>query len=451
MESITNGAAVLGAIRHHRYLVAVLLAVVAAAFVAVAPAVAQGGGPSAGPPSGAPPGPSAGLPSSAPHEVWMLDQGTDLIHVLDERGNEIVELDVSPDALEGRGFEHVPPGENTVPHMIDFDSEQRFAFVAATAGAATIIIDAEAKEVAEVLPTGAGSHMAAVTPDDSAVWVAAIGATDMVEIALDLDAPSFEIVTTLDVAELLAPIEEANPDWRSNDPTIDPDADFAYTSYAPVCHQYSADSTEAWVTLGPAWQQGGLFVLDLDAEEVIAAWDPSEVKANCGAVISPDGEHAVANWSGEVIGPGEDTDGEWYLFDADTKELLRTESAQGLDAHGVRFSPDGKRLWAANRNSDNALIINARTFEVIRVIEDVADTPDILDFSPDSRLVYLSQRGPTPVSGAPHAASGDQPGVAVVHARSGRTLRVFEPETVVDEDGEVLNDIHGVGVRATGP
>jgi DNA-binding beta-propeller fold protein YncE len=440
----------ISAVRLHRYLTGALLAVVLVAVAAAGAASAPGSGQPPGPPSGAAPGPPAGLPSSAPHEVWMLDQGTDLIHVLDERGDEIAEIDVTPGALDGRGFAHVPPGDDTVPHMIDFDSEHRFAFVAATAGQATIVIDAEAKEVVEVLHTGAGSHMAAVTPDDSAAWVAAIGANALVEIELDLDAPTFEVGSTLDVGDLLGPVEEANPDWRSNDPDIDPDDDFAYASYAPVCHQYSADSSEAWVTLGPGWAQGGLFVLDLDDHEVSAAWDPSEVKANCGTGISPDGRHAVANWSGAVV-DGADTDGEWYVFDAQTKDLLKTESAQGLDAHGVRFTPDGKRLWAVNRNSDDALIIDARTFEVIRVIDDVADTPDILDFSPDSRLVYISQRGPHPVSGAVHAATGDQPGVAVVHAASGRALRVLEPAVVTDEAGEVRNDVHGLGVRPLEP
>ncbi len=403
-------------------------------------------------------GPPAGLPSSAPHEVWMLDQGTDLIHVLDERGDDIATIDVAPAALAAGDFQHTPGGDATVPHMIDFDSAHRFAFVAATAGAATIVIDAEAKEVVEVLGTGGGSHMAAVTPDDSAVWVAALGTDQLVEIVLDLDAPSFEIDTALDVADLLAETEASNAGWRPVDPDVDPTADFAYTSYSPVCHQYSVTedgATEAWVTLGPGWRDGALFVIDLDADPpaVTAAWDPSEVKANCGIDISPDGQHAVANWSGQVSdGPGvADTDGEWYVIDVASKELLQTDSARGLDAHGLRFSPDGKRLWAVNRNSDNGLIINARTFKVVRDIPAIADTPDILDFSPDGRLVYVSQRGPEPISGAPHAASGTQPGVAVMHAPSGRTLRVFEPEVVHGADDKVLNDIHGLGVRPLGP
>jgi DNA-binding beta-propeller fold protein YncE len=448
-------------VRPTRAITWTLLVAFALAALVTAPALARGGPPAdvprggpptdmprGGPPADVPPGPPLGLPSSHPHEVWMLDQGTDLIHVLDEDGTELEVIDVTPDALAGQGFAHVPPGPLTVPHMIEFDSEHRYAFVAATAGQATIVIDAREREVVEVLPTGAGSHMAAVTPDDTAVWVAAIGATDMVEIPLDLDAPSptFEIGTTLDVGDLLTPVEQANPDWRSNALDADPDADFRYSSYGPVCHQYSPDSSEAWVTLGPGWQQGGLFVLDLETHDVSAAWDPSQVKANCGVGVSPDGQHAVANFSGEVA-EGADTEGEWYVFDAVDKELLRTDSSRGLDAHGLRFTPDGERLWQVNRNSDNALIIDATTFEVIREIEDVADAPDILDFSPDGRLVYITQRGPNPRSGAIHAASGERPGVAVVHAASGRTLTVFEPAVVTDDGDEVLNDVHGVAVR----
>lgn len=421
----------------HRTAFGFLLVGMLFAVAAVAPAGAQGNGP------------PAGLPSSAPHEVWMLDQGTDLIHVLDESGDEVAVIDVTPDALADQGFAHVPPGDDTVPHMIDFDSEYRFAFVAATAGQATIIIDTGAKEVIEVLGTGAGSHMAAVTPDDTAAWVAAIGTAELVEIELDLDVPSFEIGEVLDVAALLAPIEEANPDWRPVDPDFD-EEEFRYTSYSPVCHQYTLDSAEAWITLGPGWRDGGLFVLDLDSLEVEAAWNPAEVKSNCGIDISPDGEHAVASWSGRVQ-PGQDSAGEWYVLDTASKQLLLTESSQGLDAHGLRFTPDGKWLWAVNRNSDDGLIINARNFEVVRAIDDVAETPDILDFSPDGHLVYISQRGPEPVSGAPHAASGGQPGVAVVHAASGRTLRVYEPEAALGDAGQILNDIHGVGVRPLDP
>jgi DNA-binding beta-propeller fold protein YncE len=369
-------------------------------------------------------------------EVWSLDQGTDLIHVYDALDHERrVEIDVSPEVLAADGFEHAPAGDATVPHMIEFDSRERFAFVAATAGAVTIVIDTHAKEVVEVLPTGAGSHHAAVTPDDAAVWVAAIGEQEMVEIELTLDGddPVFTIERRLAVAELLGDVED--------------EAGWEFPSYAPVCHQFSRDSSEAWVTLGPAWDQGGLFVLDLESGTASAAFDPEEVRANCGVSVTD--EHAVVNFSGQVV-EGDDTEGEWYVFDRESRALLHTESSRGLDAHGLRLDPAGERYWMVNRGSDNALVVDAATFEVVREVDDIADAPDILDFSPDGELLYISQRGPNPRSGAIHAAAGSQPGVAIVDTETDETVAVLEPPTLTDADGEVLNDVHGVAVRARG-
>jgi DNA-binding beta-propeller fold protein YncE len=368
-------------------------------------------------------------------EIWSLDQGTDRIHVYSGADStESTTIDVSPGTLRAAGFDAAPTGERTVPHMIEFDSQERYAFIAATAGAATIVIDARSKQVVEVLATGGGSHMAAVTPDDSAVWVAAIGARQLVEIPLDLDAdePTFAVGRQLDVEDLLADVEADNG-W-------------AFPSYSPVCHQYSTDSAEAWVTLGPGWNEGGFFVLDLASGTVTDAWDPEEVKANCGVSVSDD--RALANWSGQVV-DGDDTPGEWYVFDVATKELLDTRDAEGNDAHGLRLTPDGSRYWMVNRESSNALVIDAETLEVVERYEDVAVTPDILDYSADGSTVYISQRGPAPRSGAIHAASGDEPGVRVVDAATGETLEVLQPPKVTT-DGVVQNDVHGVAFRIRG-
>jgi DNA-binding beta-propeller fold protein YncE len=407
---------------------------------------------------GAPPSHAA----SRGHEIWMLDQGTDLIHVHDGRTHrEKATIDVSLAALEAAGFQrgNPDPAAPTMPHMIDFDSQYRYAFVAATSGASTIVIDARLKEVVAVLPTGPGSHMAVVVPDDSAAWTGVIGAEQMVEIPLDLDAsdPSFEIGRVLSVPDLLAPIEAQNPDWRPF-PAPEPDpGQFTYASYSPVCHQYSPDSTEAWITLGPGWHQGALFVLDLDTGEVAAAWDPAEVHPNCGVAVTED--RALANWSGRVL-EGADTAGEWYVFDRSSKEHLRTHSAArgnvaGLDAHGLRLSPDESQYWQVNRGSNDALVIDADSIDAAEFtaheLPDAVDAPDILDFAPDSSRVYISQRGPNPRTGAPHAAAGTTPGVRIIDTVTFESVGLIEPPTVHGDAGQVLNDVHGVGVRPSEP
>lgn len=253
----------------------------------------------------------------------------------------------------------------------------------------------------------------------------------------DLDDPdvTFEIGARIVVRDVLeAYLDEYDLDWR-------------FPGFQPVCHQFTPDSQEAWVTLGPQWNRGGLFVLDLDTHEVTAAWDPEVVKANCGVGVNREGTCVIANWSGAVLGEGRDTEGEWYLFNARTKRLLRTQSARGLDAHGVRFSPDGRELWAVNRISDTGLVIDGRSFRVIEEIDPGFDTPDILGFSPDGTVVYVTQRGPTLRSGGVHAAAGEEPGLAILDAATRTVVDVFQPEKVTDTAGVVQNDVHGVGVR----
>jgi DNA-binding beta-propeller fold protein YncE len=363
------------------------------------------------------------------YEVWSLDQGTDRIHIYDDTHTQVAVIDVSPAALRSvlPGFD--PASGRTVPHMIDFDSEHRYAFIAATAGGATIVIDTVSRDVVAVLETGPGTHMAAVTPDDRAVWVAVIGSRELVEIPLDLtaSAPVFTVGRVLDVEELLA------------------GTGFAFPSASPVCHDYDAQG-RAWITLGPGMTQGGLIVLDVTTGGIVHAFDPDVVRANCGIGFSADGARAIANWSGTFGADVVDGEGEWYVVDTKTFEVLQTSGSAGVDAHGVRITPDGREFWQVNRGTGDGLRIDARTFAVLGPI-DAGDTPDILDFSPDGRLVYITQRGPNPLSGDPHVARGTLAGVLVVDVATGEAVTRLDPSVVTGGDGAVLNDVHGIGVR----
>jgi hypothetical protein len=271
--------------------------------------------------------------------------------------------------------------------------------------------------------------MAAVTPDNSAVWVAVIGARQLVEIPLDLTAatPDFALGRTIDVEALLAT------------------TGFEFPSASPVCHDYDAQG-RAWITLGPGMAQGGLFVFDPADATVVHAFDPDVVRANCGIGFSADGTRAVANWSGTFGADVVDTEGEWYVVDTVSFELLQRAPSGGVDAHGVRITPDGDEFWQVNRGSSDGLRIDARTFDVLGPI-DAGDTPDILDFSPDGRHAYITQRGPNPLSGDPHVARGTSAGVLVVDVATGAAITRLDPPVVTGTDGEVLNDVHGIGVR----
>jgi hypothetical protein len=363
------------------------------------------------------------------YEVWSLDQGTDRIHIYADTHEQIAVIDVSPDALRLVNPDYNPEAVRTVPHMVDFDSKHRYAFIAATAGAATIVIDTESRDIVAVLETGPGSHMAAVTNDDTAVWVAVIGARTLVEIPLDLDQdnPTFAIGRTIDVEELLA------------------DSGFTYPSFSPVCHDYDRHGL-AWITLGPGITQGGLIVFDPVEATLTHAFDPDVIRANCGIGFTDNGTRALANFSGIFGADVQDEHGVWYVFDVDSYELLEERDSGGVDAHGVRRTPDGDTFWQVNRGSSNGLIIDATSFEVTGEF-DAGDTPDILDFSTNGRYVYITQRGPKPLSGDPHVAVGETPGVLVLDTKDGAVVTRLDPPVVRDDAGEIVNDVHGIGVR----
>lgn len=355
----------------------------------------------------------AGPPTGDGYEVWLPDQGTNTIHVYDPSFDEIDTIEFGSEVVR--------------PHMIDFDSQYRYAFVANTVSGNVAVIRTADRQVVAVVETGPGTHMAAVTPDDSAVWVAVIGGQRFLEIPLDLDdpTPTFEVGRVIDTADALAA------------------APYAYPSAKAVCHEYTADSRYAYLTFGPGPTEGGLVVVDLQDAEIERFYDPAVVKANCGLALSSDDDTMYVNWSGNV-GTGEQ--GEWYAFDTATHELVHTDSSRGVDAHGVRGTPDGRHLWMVNRATSNAIIIDQRTNRVVRELPFVGKSPDILDFSPDGRYAFVTLRGPNPLSG-PHAVAGNTPGFGVLHVPSGRLVTVVQQAPQYYPDGGLKNDPHGIGVR----
>jgi DNA-binding beta-propeller fold protein YncE len=309
-----------------------------------------------------------------------------------------------------------------MPHMIAFDSSYRYAFIASPASGDTAVMRTADREVVAILPTGAGSHLAGVTPGDTQVIVDVIAEAKLVEIDVDVDAERFTLGRELILAE---------------DPLVVERAD-AFAGTSPICHDTTADGRFAYVTLGPALAAGGLVVLDTESFSLVRVFPPSEVRTNCGTIRSPDGRHMFLN-GGSV------DEGVWYVFDTATHEPVFEGDSRGTDAHGVMFSADGAELWMVNRHSSDGIVIDPESFEVVDDIAFTGQSPDILAIGPDNRYAFVTLRGPEPRSG-PHAIAGDTPGVAVIDVATRELVTVLEPDR-----GNVASDFHGIGVRPLGP
>ncbi len=77
-------------------------------------------------------------------------------------------------------------------------------------------------------------------------------------------------------------------------------------------------------------------------------------------------------------------------------------------------------------------------------------TPDLLVLSPEGTHMFLSFRGPNPLSGDPHVSTGATPGVGVLKITEGGRNGMFEaiaPMSNIDSGGVQRADAHALWVR----
>jgi YVTN family beta-propeller protein len=334
--------------------------------------------------------------TSFTYEVWVADQGTNEIHIIDSATHEIIET-----------IDFNDVGDK--PHMLVFDDEGDYAYVANMGSGTVSVIRAEDREVLTTLETGEGAHAAIPSPDGERVLVANVPARSLSDISVDKENEEFVVERELDLSAVEALQNEEE-----------------FPNQNPICLAFTADGKKAYVTLGG----GGLVVVDVDELDVIQSFGKSQVGAHgCGTILSPDGKYMFANSGSTELA-------EYYVFDTETDELIFTGETGGIDAHGVRITKDGKHLWMVNRITDDAAIIDVETFEVVDTINFVGDAPDLVTFSPDGSLFYVTLRGPEPATGT-HDMAGETPGVSIIDV---------ETKTKIDLI-ELTGDPHGIDLR----
>ena len=386
------------------------------------------------------------------YEIWAADQGTHTIYIYEPAEEE--EEDDEPSFEEVDQID-TAADDGLVPHMVDYSSDYAYAAVACTAGARVLVYRTEDRELVGNIETGPGSHFAGFSPDDEYLHVDVIGKDEIVRVDADLDDEEFDIVDGINL--------------RENDAIVDAGID----SGAPICHQYD-DEGRSLHTVGPSYHDGALVIVDHEDFTVDAAFSGDELPTNCGTMPHPDGEKFYLT-AGLPSDPeeGEDGVGDFYVFDTETDDVIAHDDTGGIDAHGFWWTPDHEELWVLNRETNDGVVIDPETDEVVDEIDtygpsqgdnpDERDAPDIMWASPDGEYMFVTLRGPVPVSGDPHAATGVSPGFSVIDVESREFLTVVEPDPIYeypepdiqaaldgDEDAPDIPDFHGIGVRPLG-
>ena len=392
----------------------------------------------------------AGRGNGPGYEIWAADQGTNTLYVYRPhrrgRGEPEFRLQDVVD-LGARGIE--------TPHMISYSSDYQYALTANTGSGDVAVIHTPSKRVVDVIDTGPGSHFAGFTPDDKYIQVDVIGASKIVRVDADLRHEEFEI-----------------------EGEIDDDIDgLTADEGAPICHDYTGEG-HSYHTLGPSYHNAGLVRLDWREFEVVDAFSGDEIPTNCGTIAHPERDRFYLTAGLPSDPDDEDADGvgEWYVFDTESHRPVDTSGetvdenddidpddiardSGGVDAHGFWFAEtDELELWLLNRETNDGIVVDPDDDgatgpdddSVERIDEFGPDTsdppegdsPDIMWSSPDDEYMFVTLRGPNPLSGDPHAATGVNPGFSVLDIETRELVEVVQP----DPDDE-NSDFHGIGVR----
>jgi hypothetical protein len=424
-----------------------------------------------------PPGPPvSGVAPPFEHEVWLVDQSNSnglshggTIHIYDGealRRNAataraaIVDLSVETSALC-----LARTGANPVrPHMLVFNRDHTHAVLAFVASGHVVIFDARSRRPLECFQTevGAGNarqaHAVWPTPDSRYVLVANQNGKKFERIRTDYRRNRFmqQPEATLDLANCTTP-----NGFACQDPVLRPDN-------APICPFVPGSGFPAYVSL----RGGGMLAIDPYATpmRIVAEYDsPTIPRDGCGFVEARGFVYGNGG-GGNVANP----DG-WYLYRVpqggrqlyDPNNPPNTPAAEEVmhddraprDAHGVAKTGDERFVWFFDRAANVVEIYHAATGTFIKTENIVSPysadpTPDLAGEAPDGRTVYVSLRGPLPLSGDPHASTGSTPGVMVIEVRRGGAdlvVRGIAPITNVDAGGVERADAHGIRVRLRTP
>jgi DNA-binding beta-propeller fold protein YncE len=391
------------------------------------------------------------------YEIWALDQGTDTIYVYEahsEPNEDAVEFDQVGDV--DLGDEPLDIEGPFSPHTVRFNAAYAYAVVTCPGTDRILVYRAGDRELITAIETGPGTHFATFTPETEDIVVDVLGEQKLVHISTDFTERVFEVENEVVLTDAVGEIGE-------NDG-------------GPLYHTHTQEGRSLH-TLGPDIEAGGVVALDYDEFTVEAVGLGDELPANGRILPHPRGQEVYLTAGAPATDAGADGVGEYYVLDTEADEVHTQASTGGIDPSSAWFAPDGEELWVLNRGTNDGIVVDPETDEVVGEIaevgpatadsEDERDAPENCWFSPDGRFVFATLAGPVAPRSDSHTGTGVTPGIAVLNAETRERLEVLEPdplseysetdienararragELADDAEAPQLPDFHGLGVR----
>ena len=414
---------------------------------------------------------SVGALAKPAYEVWAIDQSNSAgttyggtLYIYDgaelERGQaadkaipEKVDLGGAAAALC-----FAKTGANPVrPHMLAINPRQNRAIVSFVASGHVLILNAATRAPIDCIRTSVGAggarqvHFAIPSPDETYIAVANQNGKLFERIDTDYDNDVYKLNTAavIDLASCTTPNGAL-----CQDPVLRPDN-------APICPIIEAGSTYVFVTL----RGGGLFVVDAKKTpmQIVAEYDINHVHPN-GCLGAQVGNKMYIDSGGGTSA---------HLYGADIyafpvsgfsstnppniplPRVILSDMTEEADAHGATLTKHLRYLWVVDRGRNFVWVIDTATDNMVNMIPLVGavsrdPTPDLLATSPNGSHVFMSLRGPNPLTADPHVSTGSTPGVGVIKVLQGGRSGYFESmakASNIDSANVERADVHALSIR----
>lgn len=406
-------------------------------------------------------GASAGAPAEVggDYEVWAIDQ---LDTTADGGGTLYI---YQGDSLEGRDAASAVPEVIDLggaardlclaqtgtaprrPHMFFFSPSRTHAAIAFVTTGHVLFMETATRTPVGCLDVGVQAHAAVPSNDGTFIVVANQNGRLLQRINTDYATNTFTLdgAATLDLATCTTP--SGAP---CQDPVLRP-------SNRPICPVIDTSDNLTFVTLAG----GGLFVVNSKTTpmSIIAEYDKE--------TIHPEGCGGVQANGQMYINSGGPLESDLYSFplsgytganppNTPAPTLVYTHDGTNSDSHGAVKTRHDRFLWVAERFGNNITVVDTDDNAVIDQFSLVGSvsadpTPDLMDISPSGNRVFMTLRGPNPLSGNNpvfNNAAGSTPGIGIIRVEQDGQRGTFFTRVPISRivGGVERADPHGLKV-----
>ncbi|HEY1724137.1 MAG TPA: YncE family protein [Steroidobacteraceae bacterium] len=232
-----------------------------------------------------------------------------------------------------------------------------------------VLVDPNSLKILNHVEVGEDPHEVIASADGKLAYVSNYGSLMTPQHTLQIvDLTAVRLQSTIDLGALLAPHGLALADGRI----------YFTAEGSKVVGRYDPATAKVDMVVGLGQDRTHMLVVDQDGRRIFT----SNVNSNSISVLQRDNKNSDNRWLESIM-----------FGNGDVSGWIETVIPVGKGPEGFDVSPDAKELWAANTHDGTVSIIDVATLKVAQVVDVHMKSANRLKFTPDGRLVLISDLG----------------------------------------------------------